>query len=119
MSFLADYVHYVGSFGLVLIGLYIVLVKSNLIKVIIGINLIDTGVNLFLVSVGYIRMGTAPIFSEAEAAGRQMVDPVPQALVLTAIVIGVSVVALALSVAIRLYEHYGTLDLGKIRELKW
>ena len=119
MSFLADYVHYIGSFGLVLIGLYIVLVKSNLIKVIIGINLIDTGVNLFLVSVGYIRMGTAPIFSEAEAAGRQMVDPVPQALVLTAIVIGVSVVALALSVAIRLYEHYGTLDLYKIRELKW
>jgi len=119
MSFLADYVHYVGSFGLVLIGLYIVLVKRNLIKVIIGITLIDTGVNLFLVSVGYIRMGTAPIFSQAEAAGRQMVDPVPQALVLTAIVIGVSVVALALSVAIRLYEHYGTLDLGKIRELKW
>jgi multicomponent Na+:H+ antiporter subunit C len=48
-----------------------------------------------------------------------MVDPVPQALVLTAIVIGVSVVALALSVAIRLYEHYGTLDLCNIRELKW
>jgi len=119
MSFLADYVHYIGSFGLVLIGLYIVLVKTNLIKVILGINLIDTGVNLFLVSVGYIRMGTAPIFSQAGTGGRQMVDPVPQALVLTAIVIGVSVVALALSIAIRLYEHYGTLDLSKIRELKW
>ena len=119
MSFLAGYVQYIGSFGLVLIGLYIVLVKTNLIKVILGINLIDTGVNLFLVSVGYIRMGTAPIFSQAEAAGREMVDPVPQALVLTAIVIGVSVVALALSVAIRLYEHYGTLNLCKIRELKW
>jgi multicomponent Na+:H+ antiporter subunit C len=119
MSFLADYIHYVGSFGLVLIGLYIVLVKTNLIKVILGINLIDTGVNLFLVSVGYIRMGTAPIFSQAGTGGRQMVDPVPQALVLTAIVIGVSVVALALSIAIRLYEHYGTLDLSKIRELKW
>ncbi len=119
MSFLADYVHYIGCFALVLIGLYIVLVKTNLVKVIIGINLIDTGVNLFLVSVGYIRMGTAPIFSEDGAAGKQMVDPVPQALVLTAIVIGVSVVALGLSVAIRLYEHYGTLDLRKIRELKW
>jgi multicomponent Na+:H+ antiporter subunit C len=119
MSFLADYVHYIGCFALVLIGFYIVLVKSNLIKVIIGINLIDTGVNLFLVSIGYIRMGTAPIFSRAETAAGQMVDPVPQALVLTAIVIGVSVVALALSVAVRLYEHYGTLDLSKIGELKW
>jgi multicomponent Na+:H+ antiporter subunit C len=119
MSFLTHYVHYIGCFALILIGLYIVLVKSNLIKIIIGITLIDTGVNLFLVSVGYIRMGTAPIFSQAEGAGRQMVDPVPQALVLTAIVIGVSVVALALSVAIRLYEHYGTLDLRRIRDLKW
>jgi len=119
MSFVADYLHYTGCFGLVLIGLYIVLVKSNLIKIVIGINLIDTGVNLFLVSVGYIQMGTAPIFSEAQAAGREMVDPVPQALVLTAIVIGVSVAALALSVAVRLYEHYGTLDLSRVRELKW
>ncbi len=120
MNFLADYIHYIGCFALVLIGLYVVLVKSNLIKVIIGINLIDTGVNLFLISVGYIRAGTAPIFSEAmEAAKEPMVDPVPQALVLTAIVIGVSVLALALSVAIRLHGHYGTLDLRKIKELKW
>jgi multicomponent Na+:H+ antiporter subunit C len=119
MSFLSDYIHYIGCFALVLIGLYVVLVKSNLIKVIIGINLLDTGVNLFLVSVGYLHMGTAPIFSAADGMGREMVDPVPQALVLTAIVIGVSVVALALSVAIRLYQHYGTLDLRKITELKW
>ncbi len=48
-----------------------------------------------------------------------MVDPVPQALVLTAIVIGVSVLALGLSLAIRLYAHYGTLNLRKIKELRW
>jgi len=119
MTFLYDYVHYAGCFALVLIGLYAVLVKTNLIKVIIGIGLIDTGVNLFLVTTGYIRAGTAPIFSEAAAQGETMVDPVPQALVLTAIVIGVSVLALALSLAIRLYRHYGTLDLRKIKELKW
>jgi len=114
-----SYIHYLGSFGLILIGLYVVLVKSNLVKVIIGISLIDTGVNLFLISVGYIRMGTAPIFSRTAIAPEEMVDPVPQALVLTAIVIGVSVLGLALSVAIRLYGHYGTLDLRKIRDLKW
>jgi len=119
MSSLADYIHYVGCFALVLIGLYVVLVKSNLIKVIIGISLIDTGVNLFLVSTGYLRAGTAPIFSEAAEQPGTMVDPVPQALVLTAIVIGVSVLALALSLAIRLYGEYGTLDLRKIKELKW
>ncbi len=119
MSFLESYIHYIGSFGLILIGLYVVLVKSNLIKVIIGINLIDTGVNLFLISVGYLHMGTAPIFSRAANVPEGMVDPVPQALVLTAIVIGVSVLGLALAVAIRLYGHYGTLDLRKIRELKW
>jgi len=119
MSFLNSYIHYIACFALVFIGLYVVLVKSNLIKVIIGISLIDTGVNLFLISVGYIHAGTAPIFSEAAQTPQQMVDPVPQALVLTAIVIGVSVLALALSIAIRLYGHYGTLDLRKIKELRW
>ena len=119
MSFLSSYIHYIGCFSLILIGLYVVLVKPNLIKVIIGINLIDTGVNLFLVAVGYIGAGTAPIFSEGASRAEEMVDPVPQALVLTAIVIGVSVLALALSLSIRVYEHHGTLDLRKIRRLKW
>lgn len=119
MNFLSSYIHYIGCFSLILIGLYVVLVKPNLIKVIIGINLIDTGVNLFLVTVGYIHGGTAPIFSEAARQPEGMVDPVPQALVLTAIVIGVSVLALALALAIRVHDHYGTLDLRKIKALRW
>lgn len=119
MTFLSSHSHYIACFALVFIGLYVVLVKSNLIKVIIGICLVDTGVNLFLISVGYIHDGTAPIFSEALQRPQQMVDPVPQALVLTAIVIGVSVLALAFCIAIRLYGHYGTLDLRKIKELRW
>jgi len=119
MNFLSSYVHYIGCFSLMLIGLYVVLVRPNLIKVIIGINLLDTGVNLFLVAVGYIRVGTAPIFSQLADQAENMVDPVPQALVLTAIVIGVSVLALALSLAVRVYDHYGTLDLKNIKRLKW
>jgi len=119
MSFLENYVYYIGAFGLMFIGLFIMLVKHNLIKVIIGLSILETGVNLFLISVGYISSGTAPIFSKAGIEAGQMVDPVPQALVLTAIVIGVAVLALALSLAIRLYEHYGVLDLRKIREQKW
>jgi multicomponent Na+:H+ antiporter subunit C len=119
LSFLDSYIYYIGAFGLILVGLYIVLVKRNLIKVIVGLGILDTGVNLFLISVGYITKGTAPIFSRPGIDPERMVDPVPQALVLTAIVIGVAVLALALSLAIRLYQHYGTLNLRKIREQRW
>jgi len=119
MNFLYNYIYYIGAFGLIFIGLYIVLTRNNLIKVIIGLSILDTGVNLFLISVGYISKGTAPIFSKPGIKAENMVDPVPQALVLTAIVIGVSVLALALSLAIKLYQHYGTLNLRKIKEQKW
>lgn len=119
MSFLSDYVYYIGAFGLIAIGLFIMLTKHNLIKVIIGLSILETGVNLFLISVGYITDGTAPIFSRSGMSSSTMVDPVPQALVLTAIVIGVAVLALALSLSIRVFKHFGTLDLRKIKELKW
>ncbi len=119
MSFLQDYAYYIGAFGLVAIGLFIVLVKRNLIKVIIGLSIIDTGINLFLIAVGYITRGTAPIFSRPGVKASGMVDPLPQALVLTAIVIGVAILALALGLAIRLYKSHGVLDLRKAKELKW
>lgn len=119
MSFISDYIYYFGAFGLIFIGLYIILVKRNLIKVIIGLSILETGVNLFLISVGYIGSGTAPIFSKPGLKASSMVDPVPQALVLTAIVIGVAVLALALSLAIRVYRHFGTLNLRKIKEQRW
>ncbi len=119
ISFLQGTIYYIGAFGLIFIGLLIMLLKSNLIKMIIGLNILDTGVNLLLISVGYISKGTAPVFSNPALENQTMVDPVPQALVLTAIVIGVSVLALALSLAIRLYHHYGVLDLREIREQRW
>lgn len=119
MSFLESYAYYVGAFGLILIGLLVILVKRNLIKIIIGLSILDTGVNLFLISVGYLASGTAPIFSREGIDSGSMVDPVPQALVLTAIVIGVAVLALALGLAVRLYQKYGTLDMRKVKELRW
>ncbi|MBS3813504.1 MAG: sodium:proton antiporter [Candidatus Acetothermia bacterium] len=120
MSFLSSYIYYIGAFGLIIIGLLVILLKRNLIKVIIGINLLDTGVNLFLISTGYLKGGTAPIFSPGYGAvPSAMVDPVPQGLVLTAIVIGASVLALALSLGIKVYDHYGTLDLDKVRGQRW
>lgn len=119
MSFLENYVYYVGAFGLILIGLLVILVKHNLIKIIIGLSILDTGINLFLISVGYLASGTAPIFSHDGVDPASMVDPVPQALVLTAIVIGVAVLAMALALAVRLYQKHGTLDMRKIKELRW
>jgi len=119
MIFLSEYIYYIGAFSLIFIGLYIVLVKKNLIKVIIGLSILDTGINLFLITLGYIREGTAPVFSKPGLNADKMVDPVPQALVLTAIVIGVAVLALAVSLAVKLYKHYGTLNLRKIKEQKW
>ena len=126
MNFILDNIYYIGAFGLIFIGLYILLTKYNLIKMIIGLSVMDTGVNLLLITIGYVKKGTAPIFSKTglnprnlTAARQVMVDPVPQALVLTAIVIGVAVLAMALSLAIRLYQHYGTLDMRKIKDERW
>jgi multicomponent Na+:H+ antiporter subunit C len=115
----ASLVFYISSFSLILLGLYAILVKKNLIKIVLGMSLLDSGVNILIVSLGYIKDKTAPIFSQAGLSGSQMVDPVPQALVLTAIVIGLAVTALALTIVIRLFEHHKTLNISKIRELKW
>jgi len=105
---------------LILIGLYAVLMKKHLIKIVIGLSIMDAGTHLLFVAVGYISGGTAPIFSSGhEDAAANMVDPVPQALVLTAIVIGFAVTALALSLVIRLYKHHHTANIDQLKSLKW
>lgn len=113
---------------LILTGLAIVLIKRNLLKIALGFSIVDTGVNLLIVSLGYLPGRTAPIVnSPALLADRarlivdasKVVDPVPQALVLTAIVIGVGVTALMLAYVVRLYAATGSLDIDTIRRLKW
>ena len=110
------------GFVLILIGLFGALSNRNILRMIVSFVVANTGVNLVLVSVGYMRGRTAPILNDAvpvaEAAAR-IIDPVPQALVLTAIVIGVGVTALMLAYAYRLYQTKGTLDISKHTELKW
>jgi len=98
------------------VGMYGVLRKRNLIKIIIGIMIAEYAVNLFFVLVGYRMEGRSPIFSPGQDVFN-MVDPLPQALVLTAIVIGLAVTALLAAIAIRIYEKYGTFDVTKIRKL--
>ncbi len=112
-------VYYISAILLILIGIYAVLTKKNIIKIVIGLSIVDSGVNLLLISLGYIKNGTAPIFSMPGLTADKMVDPIPQALVLTAIVIGLGVTAVALALVIRLYDHHKTLNINKIRKLKW
>jgi len=108
---------YIVAAALVVLGLYTLLFKRNLIKMVIGISLVEVGVNLFLVMVGYRADGIAPIYTYAPSA-REMVLPTPQALTLTSIVIGLATTALLLSFVVFIYRHYGTLDVRKIKELK-
>ena len=120
MQQILKYTLYGGSIALILIGIYGVLMKKNLIKILLSLSVAESGLNLLFISVGYVMNGTAPIFSPAVVDKNVlMVDPVPQALVLTAIVIGLGVTALGLSLAIRLYRHHNTTNIDEIRNLKW
>ncbi|MCD6399812.1 cation:proton antiporter subunit C [candidate division WOR-3 bacterium] len=97
---------------LVIIGLATVVFKRNLIKIVIGIGVIENGVNLFLITLGYRENSIAPIYTASP--GGIMSYPVPQALTLTSIVIGVAVIALMLSLIIHIYRHNKTLDVWKL-----
>ncbi len=97
------------------IGLYGVLAKDNLIKKVIGISIMEGAVFLFLVSYGYRQDGAPPIITGYET---RIVDPVPQALTLTAIVIGASTTALMLGIIIKIFNNYKTLETKEIRRLR-
>jgi multicomponent Na+:H+ antiporter subunit C len=99
------------------IGLYGVLRKRNVIKIIIGIIICEYAANLFFILIGYRLEGRAPIMDPASTI-ENMVDPLPQSVVLTTIVIGLATTILLVALAMRLFEKYGTFDITKIRELK-
>jgi len=112
---------YLLVFALLMIGLYAVVTRKNVIKIIVGVLILDYAVNLLLVLVGYRSGGRAPILAPDEAPAelaRTAVDPLPQAMVLTSIVIGLGITALMVAMAIRLYEKYGTFDMNQIRRLR-
>lgn len=101
------------------IGFANLLLQKNLIKKIIGLNIMDTAVYLFLAIKGYIEGRTAPIVVDGVQEVEAYINPIPSGLVLTGIVVSVSVSALMLALTIRLYRRYHTLDLDEIsRQLK-
>lgn len=119
----------VSGILLVLIGIWAMLTKKNIIRIIIGFSIVDTGIHLIIVAIGYLKNATAPIIDNAVQVSKdavtgiqvvsKIVDPVPSALVLTAIVIGLAVTALLLSFAVRLYKVNHSLNINDYEELKW
>lgn len=99
---------------LFVIGFANLLLQKNLIKKIIGMNFIDTGTYLFLAEKGYITGRIAPIIVDGVQDADKYINPIPSGLVLTGIVVSVSVTALMLSLTIRLYRRYHTLDMDEI-----
>ena len=111
--------NYVVAFFLIALGLYCIVAKYNLVKTVIGLSICDYGANLLIVTIGFNPGGTAPIFTQGEiTASSYFVDPIPQALTLTSIVIGACVTAMSLSLVIKLKEMYGTTDTHEIRRLR-
>lgn len=100
------------------IGVYAIIAKKNLIKIVIGLLVLEYATNLLLVLVGYRSGGGPPIIVQQNMDTSNFVDPLPQALVLTSIVIGLGITALVVALCIRLYEKYKTFDISKIKRLK-
>jgi len=105
---------------LLTMGLYCLVAKKNIVKKIIGIVIMEYAVNLYLIIIGYKKGGLAPIIERDTSAAmlERFVDPLPQALVLTSIVIGLGVLSLMVSMVIRLYEKHGTFDMSQISKLR-
>jgi multicomponent Na+:H+ antiporter subunit C len=105
-----DYAAFVALFG---IGLYIIVAKQNLIKKLLGLNIMETSVFGFIVTSGMVDHGTAPIVG-AGAEG-PFASPLPHALILTGIVVAVSISALALSLIIEIYRQCGTIEADELK----
>ncbi|MCK4339386.1 MAG: NADH-quinone oxidoreductase subunit K [Candidatus Cloacimonetes bacterium] len=108
---------YLMTFFLFLVGLYGATTKRDIIKIILAIGIMGYSVNLFLILIAYRSGAIYPILTKS--LGKElMVDPLPQALVLTAIVIELGITALLASLAIRIFEKYKTFDITQVRRLK-
>lgn len=105
---------YVAFMLLFCIGLSMLVTKSNLLKKLLGLNVMETAVFAFLVTAGAIEGGSAPIM--VAGAAPPFANPLPQAMVLTGIVVAVSVTAVALALIVQIHAHYGTIEVDELKE---
>lgn len=120
--FTLEFIAMLTGFLLMVIGLWGMMTQRNLIKIVIGFSIFDTGLNIAIVSMSYVKNSTAPIIDKAvdvSQAASKIADPVPQALVLTSIVIGLGVTALMLAYVLRMYGEKKSLDINSYTDLKW
>jgi multicomponent Na+:H+ antiporter subunit C len=118
-------VNYLAAAALMCVGLYAVLTRRNMIKMVMGLSLMEASTYLFMISLAYRAGSTAPVLFAPQPGRTQpglahgnVADPVLQNFCLTAVVIGVAVTAVFLSVVVRIAQHYRTLDADRVREMR-
>lgn len=114
MELLADYYNYWVAIVLMMAGFYTVMTHGNLVKKMLGLSIFQTSVLLLYISMGYVDNGKPPIISKGVTL---YVNPLPQVLMLTAIVVGVATLAVGLAIIVRIKESYGTIQEGEILKL--
>lgn len=115
IELLANRYAYLLLFVLMGIGMYMIIANENLVKKLIGVNLFQTAIFLFFIAMAYVEGGAAPIVPNE---GSEVASPLPQVIVLTAIVVGIAMTAVGLSLIIRIYSEYGTLREDTLREVR-
>jgi len=115
-TFIIGHLNYWLFAVLMMTGLYIIVAKGNLIKKVVGLNLFQTAVFMFYISIGKVAGGTAPIFPVDMQIDPNVVysNPLPHVLILTAIVVGISTTSLALALIVRISEEFGTIEVHEI-----
>jgi multicomponent Na+:H+ antiporter subunit C len=111
MEFILTNINYIGSGLLFCIGLFIAITSGNLLKKLIGLSVLQVAVMLFFISLGKIHGAAAPILKEGQTLYS---NPLPQVLILTAIVVSVSSLAVGLALAIRIKQEFGSIEEGKL-----
>lgn len=111
IDFIVGKYNYFVVIILMLMGLYVTIINSNLFKKVIGLNILSTSIILFYISISKVKDGSAPIYAENVI---RYDNPLPHVLMLTAIVVGVAVTAVALSIIIKINEHYKTIEEDEI-----
>jgi len=116
--------NYWACITLMMIGLYAMIAKNNLIKKIIGMNIFQTAIILFYISIGTKRGATVPIIMHNHSVGMEhinpseFINPLPHVLMLTAIVVAVATLGVALAVILKIYRRYNTLELDEILDIR-
>jgi multicomponent Na+:H+ antiporter subunit C len=98
------------------IGAFVMIESDNFVKKIIGMNVFQTGIFVFFISIAFRAGGQSPVVRSGGGGG-PFVSPLPHVLILTAIVVGVSLTAVALALVVRIYESYGTVNENTLAEV--